>query len=85
MALIEVEAYEPLFQVMARHDFDWRAGNLPVPTERIQPGRPERRRGKIDWIFSRGLVASAPAVVAALDENGAQISDHDCLLVTIAP
>jgi endonuclease/exonuclease/phosphatase family metal-dependent hydrolase len=83
--LIEVEAHEPLFQVMARHDFEWRASNLPEPTERTQPGRPQRERGKIDWIFSRGLASSEPLIIAALDENDAQISDHDCLLVTIAP
>jgi endonuclease/exonuclease/phosphatase family metal-dependent hydrolase len=83
--LIDVEAHEPLFRVMARHHFEWRACNLMAPTERPQPGRPQRPCGKIDWIFSRGLKAYRPSVIAALDETGTQISDHDCLLVTIAP
>jgi len=82
--LIDVEAHEPLFAAMERYGFDWHACNLRLPTERRQPGQPERPLGKIDWIFSRDLKASHPYIIAALDGSGAQISDHDCLLVTIA-
>jgi endonuclease/exonuclease/phosphatase family metal-dependent hydrolase len=82
--LVAVEAYEPLFQEMASRGFDWRAGNIQGrPTERPQPGRPTRPMGKIDWIFTRGLQATAPAVVPALRKDGSPISDHDCLLVTV--
>ena len=57
----------------------------PVAPAMLSDLYPERQRGKIDWIFSRGLSASHPAVVEAIDANGVQISDHDCLLVSIAP
>jgi endonuclease/exonuclease/phosphatase family metal-dependent hydrolase len=84
--LLEVEPYEPLFCEMADHGLEWRSANLAgQPTERRRPDRPARPLGKIDWIFTRGLVASAPAIVAAEDNDGAPISDHDCLLATIAP
>jgi endonuclease/exonuclease/phosphatase family metal-dependent hydrolase len=82
--LIEVEPYEPLFALMAEQGFDWNACNVMIPTERPQPGRAERSCGKIDWIFSRGLRVTRPAVVPAMDASGVQISDHDCLFVTIA-
>jgi endonuclease/exonuclease/phosphatase family metal-dependent hydrolase len=81
--LIEVEPYEPLFALMAEEGFDWSACNLMIPTERPQPGAAPRPRGKIDWIFTRGLRVTRPAVVPAEDANGTQISDHDCLFVNV--
>jgi endonuclease/exonuclease/phosphatase family metal-dependent hydrolase len=84
--LLEVEPYEPLFREMAARGFAWRAANVPgQPTERARPGAPARPLGKIDWFFTRGLVASAPAIVAAEDDAGMPISDHDCLFITVAP
>jgi endonuclease/exonuclease/phosphatase family metal-dependent hydrolase len=84
--LLEVEPYEPLFQEMADRGFNWRASNVPgKPTERQRPGQPSRPLGKIDWIFTRGLRVAAPAIVPALKADGTSISDHDCLLVTVAP
>jgi endonuclease/exonuclease/phosphatase family metal-dependent hydrolase len=84
--LLEVEPHEPLFREMADRGFEWRASNVPGrPTERPQPGQPLRPLGKIDWIFTRGLRASAPAIVPALAPDGTPISDHDCLLVTVEP
>ena len=84
LRLLEVEPHEPLFQEMADRGFDWRASNLPGrPTERPQPGQPSRPLGKIDWIFTRGLRAAAPAIVPALAADGRPISDHDCLFVTV--
>jgi endonuclease/exonuclease/phosphatase family metal-dependent hydrolase len=86
MRLLDVEAHEPLFRELADRGFDWSASNVPGrPTERPQPGQPMRPLGKIDWIFTRGLRAVAPEIVPALDANGAYISDHDCLLVTVEP
>lgn len=84
--LVDVEPHEPLFREFADRGFAWRASNVPgAPTERPQPGQPMRPLGKIDWIFTRGLSAAAPAIVPALGGDGASVSDHDCLLVTVAP
>jgi len=84
--LVRVEPWEPLFAVMAARGFDWQACNVPdAPTQRPLPAEPGRALGKIDWIFTRGLRASRPAIVPALRPDGAPSSDHDCLVVTIEP
>lgn len=79
--------YEPLFQVMAAAGYNWQDCNaLGVPTQRTRPdGTPRPPLGKIDWFFSRGLEANAPATVAAVDSNGRAISDHEVLAVTVRP
>jgi endonuclease/exonuclease/phosphatase family metal-dependent hydrolase len=79
--------YEPMFEVAAAQGYDWRTCNaLNVPTQRTRPdGTPAPPLGKIDWFLCRGLRASDPATVPALDAQGVAISDHEVLAVTIAP
>ncbi len=79
--------FEPMFEVAAAHGYDWRACNaLNVPTQRTRPdGTPAPPLGKIDWFLCRGLLASDPATLPAVDARGVAISDHDVLGVTIAP
>jgi endonuclease/exonuclease/phosphatase family metal-dependent hydrolase len=76
--------YEPLFALLAEHGYDWHACNVAeaATTRHADPARP---RAKIDWFFTRGLIASAPAIIPALLPDGTPSSDHDCLVVTIAP
>jgi endonuclease/exonuclease/phosphatase family metal-dependent hydrolase len=85
--LLDPVAYEPLFEVAAARGYDWRACNLlGVPTQRTRPdGTPPPPFGKIDWFFSRGLIASDPQTVPAVDEAGVAISDHELLTVAIRP
>ncbi|WP_214469501.1 endonuclease/exonuclease/phosphatase family protein [Mesorhizobium sp. dw_380] len=79
--LIDVERHEPLFAVLTERGYDWQAANnLDLPTRRREAGTPV---GRIDWFFTRGLAASAPAVVAALLPDGSPSSDHDALAVTV--
>lgn len=81
----DVAPHEPLFTVMAAHGFDWTDCNVPLaPTQRFGAADADRSRGKIDWLFTRGLVASAPAVIAAVGPDGAILSDHDAVCVTVA-
>jgi len=81
----DVVPHEPLFAVMAAHGFDWTACNMPLaPTTRFGPADRDRIPGKIDWIFTRGLVATAPAVIPAVGPDGAILSDHDAVCVTVA-
>jgi endonuclease/exonuclease/phosphatase family metal-dependent hydrolase len=79
--------FEPMFEVVAAHGYDWRACNaLNVPTQRTRPdGTPAAPLGKIDWFLCRGLVASDAATLPAVDAQGVAISDHEVLAVTIAP
>jgi endonuclease/exonuclease/phosphatase family metal-dependent hydrolase len=82
--LVRVEPWEPLFALMAARGFDCQACNVAdAPTQRPLRGEPRRALGKIDWIFTRGLRATRPAIVPALRPDGAPSSDHDCLVVTI--
>jgi endonuclease/exonuclease/phosphatase family metal-dependent hydrolase len=79
--------YEPMFEVAAGHGYDWRACNtLGVATQRTRPdGTPAAPLGKIDWFLCRGLLASDPATLPAVDPQGVAISDHEVLAVTVAP
>lgn len=82
--LIRPELHEPLFELLAANGYDWHACNVAdSPTTRhADPNRP---RAKLDWFFTRGLVATSPGIIPALRPDGTPASDHDCLVVTIAP
>jgi len=78
-------AYEPLFSVMQQASFGWRTANDMAATQRMRPdGSPRPPFRRLDWLFTRGLTASSPRTVAAVDDQGTAISDHDALLVALA-
>jgi endonuclease/exonuclease/phosphatase family metal-dependent hydrolase len=85
--LLDPVPFEPLFELAADRGYDWRACNtLCVPTQRTRPdGTPAPPFGRIDWFFSRGLLATDPQTVAATDAAGVAISDHELLSVAIRP
>lgn len=75
---------EPMFGLFAAAGFDWRTANTPAPTCRTRPdGSPKPPFNRIDWMFTRGLRASAPRVVAAVDDVGVAISDHEMITIRI--
>jgi endonuclease/exonuclease/phosphatase family metal-dependent hydrolase len=81
--LIDVERHEPLFAVLAGRGYDWKAANkLDLPTQRRGAGDPAPL-GHIDWFFTRGLIATAPAVLPAVLADGSPSSDHEALVVTV--
>ena len=84
--LVDPVRYEPLFAVAADRGYDWQAANRQGPTQRQRPdGTPSPPFGRIDWFFCRGLAATDPRTVPAVDADGTAISDHDALIVTVAP
>jgi endonuclease/exonuclease/phosphatase family metal-dependent hydrolase len=85
--LLDPVPYEPLFGVMEERRYDYEKCNtLGVATQRTRPdGTPPPPLGRIDWFFSRGLTASDPATIAAVDDSGSAISDHEVLAVTVVP
>ncbi len=85
--LVDPVPYEPLFNVAAAAGYDWRACNASGPTQRAETdGATEPPLGKLDWFFSRGLMAADPAIVPAVAEDGVTaISDHELLAVSVAP
>lgn len=77
---------EPCFAAFAAHGFDWQAANTGATTTRLPPWVAQDRPTKLlDWLFTRGVRASAPAVVPALSEAGDYLSDHECITARIAP
>jgi len=79
-------AHEPLFAAMAASGFDWRAANTREITMRTLPdGKPQPPFHRLDWLFTRGLAASHPATLAAVDEKGDAISDHDLIAMHVSP
>jgi endonuclease/exonuclease/phosphatase family metal-dependent hydrolase len=75
---------EPLFAHMRDAGFTWDAANTRENTTRTRPdGNPKPPHQRLDWLFTRGLVASHPMTVAAIDDNGDAISDHDLVAVDV--
>ena len=75
---------EPMFAVFREAGFDWHDANLPEPSCRMRPdGTPVGPFTKIDWFLTRGLNASDPATLPAIDTDGVAISDHEALRVTV--
>ncbi len=85
--LLDPVPYEPLFEVAAAAGYDWRGCNaLGLPTQRTRPdGTPAPPLGKIDWFLARGLEAADARTIAAVDDAGSALSDHEVLAVTIRP
>jgi endonuclease/exonuclease/phosphatase family metal-dependent hydrolase len=79
--------HEPMFEAFRSRGYDWeRCNDMGKTTQRTRPdGTPPPPFGRIDWLFARGLDCSDAAVIPAVDAQGAAISDHDLLAVTIQP
>ena len=85
MRLLRPELHEPLFAEAAALGYDWQACNLAdMPTTR-RPAGSTRPPAKIDWVFTRGLVVSDPAIIPAVLPDGTPASDHEGLMLTVAP
>ena len=83
--LVRPQSYEPLFEIAASFGYDTAGCNVPDrPTTRRPLGDP-RPLAKIDWFFTRNLAASDPRIIAAVRNTGDPSSDHEGLLVTVAP
>ncbi|MDF0603099.1 endonuclease/exonuclease/phosphatase family protein [Psychromarinibacter sp. C21-152] len=79
-------AVEPCFATFAAHGFDWRHANTGATTTRLPPWAPrDRPLRRLDWLFTRGVTAGAPAVVPALSEDGDYLSDHELVSARITP
>ena len=77
--------HEPLFVLAREAGYDWADCNDDRPTQRPMQGEPDKPLGRIDWFFTRGLLASDPVTIPAVDCRGTAISDHDALAVTVSP
>lgn len=75
---------EPLFAHLSAAGFSWKAANTRDNTTRTRPdGDPKPPHRRLDWLFTRGLLASHPMTIAAIDDAGDAISDHDLVSVDV--
>ncbi|MBB5703960.1 endonuclease/exonuclease/phosphatase family metal-dependent hydrolase [Ochrobactrum daejeonense] len=78
--------FEPLFNVLAEHGYDWERANDFALTQRTRPdGTPTPPFARLDWLFTRNIGASNPRTIAAIDETNAAISDHELVIADISP
>jgi endonuclease/exonuclease/phosphatase family metal-dependent hydrolase len=76
---------ETLFALARSRGYDWASCNVAAATTRPSLWSAGAGARQLDWFCTRGLRASAPAVVPALDDAGAPLSDHELIMVTLAP
>lgn len=82
----EPQAREPLFDALADKGYDWESANDFALSQRTRPdGTPVAPFARLDWLFTRGLAARNPLTVAAVDADGAAISDHEMVVATLTP
>lgn len=76
---------ETLFREAEARGYRWDEFNTGTPTSRksLVVNAVQQDRARYDWFFARGLSGSAPAVIPAVGPDGAPISDHDAIAVTI--
>jgi len=75
---------ETLFYSFRAHGFEWANSNTQETSQRTRPdGNPKPPFSKLDWIMTRGLDASEPQTVAAIDDDGEAISDHEIIMCQI--
>lgn len=78
--------YEPLFEVAAAHGFSWEEANVMAPTQRTRrDGSPRPPLMHLDWILVRGVTATEPRIVPAVDDHGRALSDHDMVTANLRP
>jgi len=77
--------HEPLFALAAQRGYEWASCNaLGVATLRHAAASGSSRGAlKLDWFLCRGLTASAPRVIDAVDRGGRALSDHEAIAVDV--
>jgi endonuclease/exonuclease/phosphatase family metal-dependent hydrolase len=76
---------EPMFAVARKRGYDMGACNLAHPTTRASVWTEGKGTRQLDWFLTRGLAARDPEVIPALAPDGTVLSDHELILVTVAP
>ena len=82
--LLRPQSYEPLFEVAAEFGYDFDACNVADMATTRHPEGSQRRPGKIDWFFTKGLNATNAEVIPAIRADGSPSSDHEAIAITIS-
>ncbi len=78
--------HEPLFALAEARGYEWRRSNLlGVPTHHELESRARRRRMKLDWFLTRGVMPGSPEIIRAVwPRSRVRLSDHDALGASFA-
>jgi endonuclease/exonuclease/phosphatase family metal-dependent hydrolase len=77
-------AHEPLFALAGTYGFEWVDANLAAPTTNHDgAGLPDHHPLKLDWLLVRGLEARRPTVVPSTAPDGARLSDHEMVAISV--
>lgn len=76
---------EGLFEVARTYGFSWGEANACGTTTRnCQYGGVFRPGAHLDWFFIRNLKVHSAAIIAAINECGSAISDHELITLTVS-
>jgi len=84
MRLLRPQSYEPLFDVAKEFGYDFDVCNVADMATTRHPEGTQRRPAKIDWFFTKGLMATKPEVIPAVRADGSPSSDHEAIAITIS-
>ena len=74
------ERSEPLFDAAIRHGYSWdNNGSSPTTRRSLLTNTPKPSR-KLDWFCARGVTSRGADTLAAIDESGKVLSDHDLIM-----
>jgi glycerophosphoryl diester phosphodiesterase/endonuclease/exonuclease/phosphatase family metal-dependent hydrolase len=75
---------EALFEIAKQRGYDWTDCNVMGATTRPSVWSDGAADCKLDWLCTRGFIATAPEVIPAVDTDGTVLSDHDLVVVTLS-
>lgn len=84
LRLLRPQSYEPLFDVAKEFGYSYDACNVADMATTRHPEGTQRRPAKIDWFFTKGLLATKPEVIPAIRADGTPSSDHEAIAITIS-
>lgn len=79
------DAAEPLFALAARRGYMVAECNRAGITTRSSVWNRRESFPQLDWFLARGLSVSEPAIAPALAPDGTVLSDHEMILLSVAP
>ena len=75
---------ETLFDLAREQGYNWDLTPDGITTRHSLITPHDTRRMKLDWFCARGLTGMAGPLLASLDTDGTPLSDHECILCSVA-
>ena len=75
---------ESLFALAEDQGYSWTLTAEGITTRKSLITPHETRRMKLDWFCARDLTGKAHPLLQSIDKDGTPLSDHECILCTVA-